>query len=402
MPRVGAISKLVALALVLAGCHDAAGPSTPPLSPERIRADAPALDALRGARFADATKLAGDQLAAAPRDSEAAAIRGLAAYVTAADQLVADTNAGHSWFIIDGFLDERAKPALEAFTARLDAVDRDFATAAADPHFSLELCLACWEYDWNHRDGVDESDRRLLEVELDAQGNDLPAGDPRRRPTFHFDVGDVLWARAMLAFQRAAIDLVLAYRWSDADKHGGSIVVPLVAPDRVKQARALLLAGLDFADQTRRAYLAETDDDREWLPNPRQKNHAVPLEVDDQLYATWEAVIGDVRRLVRGDEGLSLRELAELVEPRAALLLPDAYVDVGAMLSQPIDIKLEGDGKLDDRAAIEKILRGVLGHGYAEHMKPSPLVKRLVDQRRALDRGDRELAKKLRYLIWFN
>lgn len=61
-----------------------------------------------------------------------------------------------------------------------------------------------------------------------------------------------------------------------------------------------------------------------------------------------------------------------------------------------------GHGGIDDSAAIERALRGVLGHGFSEHMKPSPLVKRLADQRRALERGDRELAKKLRYLIWFN
>jgi hypothetical protein len=391
--------KIAAL-VVLAACHDASV-APPPLSPERVAANAPALEALRGAKFTDAVKLAGDQLAAAPRDSEAAAIRGLAAYVTAADQFVVDTDVGHSWFIVDALVDEHAHAALETFIAQVDRVDRDLAIAAADPHFSLELCIACWEYDWNHRGEIDDRDRKLLEVEVDAQGKELPEGDPRRRPTFHFDVGDVFWARAMLAFQRAALDVVLAYRWNDA-KHGDAIVIPLVAPDRVKQAKVLLLAGLDFADQARRAYLQETDDDREWLPNPRQTNHGIPLDVDDQLYATWADVIGDVRRLVRGDEGLSLHDVAELVEPRAALLMPDAYIDVSAMLSQPTDIKLDADGKLDDRATIEKALRGVLGHGFAEHMKASPLVKRLADLAMARGRGEHELARKLRYLIWLN
>jgi hypothetical protein len=62
MKTVKACTLVVTLALT--ACHDEAQSTGP--SPARIMADAPALDALRGARFADAAKYASQQLAITP------------------------------------------------------------------------------------------------------------------------------------------------------------------------------------------------------------------------------------------------------------------------------------------------------------------------------------------------
>src|SRR5439155_5752453 len=140
----------------------------------------------------------------------------------------------------------------------------------ADPSFTLELCLACWEHDWNRNGHIDDSDRRLFEIEFDGHGGTLPEGDPRRRPTFKFDVGDADWARAMIAFQRALGELVLAYKWSELDKlmrlfgrgKDHRLTIHLLDAGRVHRARDLVLAGLDHAERSRAEYLAETDDDR--------------------------------------------------------------------------------------------------------------------------------------------
>lgn len=389
--------KHVALALVIAACGSA--PPPPPPAPLRTAEDAPALEALRGAKFADAAKLAGDQLALAPRDATAAAIRGLAAYVGEADKMFVELDVRHSWFVIDKLLEDDRRPSIEAFIKQLDAIDKDLEVVAADPRFSLELCLACWQHDWNHDGTIDHRDRSLFELE-----NGIPEGDPRRRPTFKFDTGDALWARAMLAFQRAGAELLLAYHWRDADIDSGKspIVIHLTAPERVKRARELILAGLDFSEASRKAYLAETDDDREWVPNPNQHSHPIPLEVDAKLYETWRGVVGDVRDLVAGKRGVSMKEAAALVDPGLAIYAPNAYVDIGRLLSEPTDIKLAIDEKASDRESIAKILRGVLGHGYVEHMANSPLVERLAGIRGELERGGDTLEHKLRYLIWIN
>ena len=47
-------------------------------------------------------------------------------------------------------------------------------------------------------------------------------------------------------------------------------------------------------------------------------------------------------------------------------------------------------------------LRGVLGHGYVEHMQASPLVQRLAAMRADLERGGDTLEHKLHYLLWIN
>ncbi|MEO8549611.1 MAG: hypothetical protein ABI678_06545 [Kofleriaceae bacterium] len=392
--------KLAPLAIVIAAC----GSTPPPPAPLRTAEDAPALDALRGAKFAQAVKLADEQLALAPRDAAAAAIRALASYVEEADTIYVALDVRHSWFFIDKALEADRRPTLEAFIAKLDAIDKDLEVVAADPRFSLELCLACWQSDWNHDGAIDERDLALFQIENDTAGAALPADDPRRRPTFRFDVGDAMWGRAMLAFQRAAAELLLAYRWSDGKVDSGkeAIVIHLIAPERVKRARALVLAGLDLSAASRTAYLAETDDDREWVPSPSQHSHPVPLDVDAKLYATWAGVVDDVRDLVAGKRGISMHETAALIDPELAALAPDAYVDLGRMLAEPMDIRIAVDEKAKDAASFGRILRGLLGHGYAEQMRPSPLVQRLATMRAELERGSDSLGHKLRYLIWIN
>jgi hypothetical protein len=284
--------------------------------------------------------------------------------------------------------------------------------AAADPGFSLELCIACWEHDWNHTGQVDERDRKLFELEFDGKGGEIPEGDPRRRPTFRFDVGDVEWARAMVSFQRAAVELILAYKWSElpfffmARDRGMSLTVKLIEPARVKRARELVIAGLGHADRCREAYLAETDDDREWVPNPRQKSHPMPLEVDGALYETWAGVTGDVRRMLKSEEGISMRELVGLGGEDMVTRVPNAYIDIGRMLAEPkdlvIDVSVLAGRDEPDAAGVEKLLRGILGNGFQAQMKPSPLVGRLRAMKGQLDRDEDTFERKLRYLIWLN
>ena len=216
----------------------------------------------------------------------------------------------------------------------------------------------------------------------------------------------------MIAFQRAAGELVLAYKWSELDNllaHGmrlQRLVIRLTDPARVKRARELAIAGLDHADRCREAYLAETDDDREWVPSPRQKSHPMPLEVDDALYRTWAGVTGDLRRMLKSEEGLSMRDLAGLIEDDLGRRASNAYIDLGRMLAEPRDIAIDiaallGHGD-PDAAAIEQLLRGVLGNGFQTQMKPSPLVGRLRAMKRQLDRGEDTFERKLRYLLWLN
>lgn len=398
----------VALALVVISCG---GPEVPARTPQqRAEASAAAVAALAASKFEDAARQSGSVLASDPGNARAAAVRAVATYVLASHDLLETLR-----HIIDKaerleFFDHAGgRAAWQGFLDKLGAIDRDLAVAAADREFSLELCIACWERDWNHNGRIDDRDHRLLELEFDGKGGEIPEGDPRRRPTFRFDTGDADWARAMIAFQRAAGELVLAYKWSDLDKliHANgppSLAIKLTDKPRVTRARDLILDGLGFADKCREAYLAETDDDREWVPSPRQKSHPMPLEVDDAVYQTWAGVTGDLRRMLRSEDGLSLREIARVADDELATHVPNAYIDLGRMLAEPEDITIDLSDLMrsQDVATVEKILRGLFRNGYRATMRPSPLVGRLRQMKQQLDRDEDTFERKLRYLFWLN
>jgi hypothetical protein len=208
---------------------------------------------------------------------------------------------------------------------------------------------------------------------------------------------------------------VLAFKWTDLDKilnrrgeKPKTLRFPLQHPDRVAAARELILAGLRHADDSRKAYLAEQDDDREWLPNPRQKNHPMPLPVDDALFRTWAGVLDDLRHMLAGKTGLSVAELAQLgdhqwKEP------PSGFLDIGRMLSKPKEIVLNlealedlNESREQNRAQVEDALREHLGEYYRKKMKPTPLIKRLERMKSEIKRGEESMERKLRYLLWLN
>jgi len=264
------------LLLAATGCdkNGAARPN-PSGRPTASSAEQPAIDALVRGDFAAAGSEADRVLKRTPDAARAAAIRAVARYQAAGVALIARGEAFEG-MIEHGEparIDGEVRAALEAFDRELAAVDGDLAIAEADPTFSIEVCLACWRYDWTGDKEINERDVHMLEIEYDVRGEELPEGDPRRRPTFRLDHGDVIWARAMISFQRALVHLGKAYRWSALATLRGSdtrvIRVPLDRADDVKRAGELALVALDHAERSRAAYLAETDDDREWVLSPR-------------------------------------------------------------------------------------------------------------------------------------
>jgi hypothetical protein len=373
----------------------------------------PAVEALRGGRFDDASKKAAEVIDRDKGNPRANLVDAITRYRKTVHDLANDLPVVAIAAMRTGGFNERyLRMSLESAEAELAVVDADLARAAESADVSLELCVACWEVDWNRNGRVDERDRKLLEVEYDADGKEIPDGDPRRRPTFRFDYADVLWGRAFVSFQRAAIDVVLAYGYSALDQmmpklmRGGEGMLrfKLDHPDRIAKARSLVLDGLDLTDAAREAALRETDDDHEWLPSPTQKSHPLPLPVDGALYETWKATVGDLRRIVRREEGLSVAELAQLGGHKWKNP-PRGFLDLGAMLEHPKDLVLDLGAVrrgADETAQAEAVLSDVFGVYYSKSMKPSPLIGRLTRMQGEIDRGTESFERKLRYLLWLN
>jgi hypothetical protein len=401
------VTALLGALVALAACKSAPGPGA---RGPRSAASSRAVAALQAGDFRAAETDAGEALSHDRDDAQAAAVRAVARYQAALSHLFSEAmgvldTAGES----QGFDHGRMRTALEATTRALAAIDADLAVAAGDRAFALGLCLACWERDWNHSGEIDDRDRLLFQIEIDAAGERIPEGDPRRKPTFRFDLGDVYWARAMVSFQRAFFELILAYRWTDLDRlfFGSNelkqLVIHLDQPARVQSARTAILAGLTHAERSRAEYLAETDDEAEWVPNPRQRNHPLPLPADDALYDTWAGVLGDLRRLLESKEALDVSEMAQLGD-HVWEQPPRGFVDVGLMLKKPKDIvfhlgELE---RLEDDEDIEGILASILGEYYVREAKATPLIQRFERMKGELERGEDSLERKLRYLLWLN
>jgi hypothetical protein len=395
----------------LAGSALSLGCASPTLESRR-EAAAPAVAALQGGRFDEADKLASERSASDSGDPYSHMVHAITRFKKTNHQLVLDGTAMVLGGLETGTLNQKyLRTTFGDAESELAAVESDLAVAAREPAFSMELCPACWEIDWNGNGHIDNRDKLLLQLEQDADGNPIPDDDPRRKPTFRFDHGDVAWARAFVSFERAGLDLLLAYDWTEAarvveghaDEHGSKIVIRLVDPDRVEQARTRILEGLAQSDQSRRDYLVETDDDREWMPSPRQKNHPIPLPVDQALYDTWEGVVGDVRRLVEGEEGLSVSEALALADERPRFP-PSGYLDIGRMLSHPKDIVIDVDAieRLDRKRDVDGEVSAFFGEYYVTSMKPSPLPRRLFRMKDEIDKQEGEFDRKLRYLFWIN
>jgi hypothetical protein len=72
-------------------------------------------------------------------------------------------------------------------------------------------------------------------------------------------------------------------------------------PQRLRRAREHLLA---MISQSRRCWdhaLAETDDDREWIPNARQTS-LTPLTVDEQRIAAWKRFLDEAEAVLEGEK----------------------------------------------------------------------------------------------------
>ncbi len=404
------------IAVLLSGCAAMRGPSLA----ERQAAAAPAMQALKDARFDDAVREATTIVERDGGNTPARVVLALGLYRAALHDLWNDlvtigASLAAGEFVPGVGPNQRfIQFALSQAETRLRDVEQHLAVAARESGFAMDLCLACWQVDWNRSGEVDERDRALLQVEYDARGERIDAGDPRRSPTFRFDAADVAWLRALVAFQRAILDIVLAYDVEAVRglqrlaRSGQELRIKLVDKGRITAARERIFEGIDSADVSRRLALAESDDEREWLPNPKQQDHPLPLPVDDALYATWEGVLADVRKLLRGDEGLDVSAIAQLGDHVWADP-PRGFIDIGRLFSEPGDLVLDvralgglDSGSEPPRIQVEKILGEIFGDKYQSQMRGSQLISRLARMKNEVKRGEESLERKLRYLLWLN
>jgi hypothetical protein len=365
-----------------------------------------AVAALKSGDFYLAHMLANDAIALSRNDSLSHLVRAITQYYITSRRLGLELRSNAS---SPRNIDvSRIRHLFSEAESDLSRVSDDLDIALRDRNISLELTPSAWQCDWNMDGDVDDDDARLFQVEHDENGGDLPDDDPRRTPTIRFDYADVQWASAYIHFHRAVFDLLLSYDWSVFTRlnimhpnENGIFVIKLLDPGRIKALRGHLIAGLEMSNASRKSILAETDDDREWIPSPSQKSRALTLPMTKELFATWDTIVNGLLRICRGEEGLDITSVFLHLDREHE---PLGCIDIGRMLSSPKDIEWNipeiARGSKDN---IDKTLSEIFGKFYRHDLKPSTAItSETLRMSNEVKSGSESFTDKLKYLIWIN
>lgn len=317
---------------------------------------APAVEALLiEGRLDDARKQLDSHLASAPDDDDARAALGVVEALDAVEQLVQSLyryGLQPTWATALPFVripvppnpapepltNEAFRGIIAEFLADLARVEQILAEVKSDD-VKLTLHLGMYRLDFNH-DGQASDRESLWQLFSQLTGR---AVDERTATNFAVavDKGDVHWLRGYCRLLSAVCEMFLAYDTStlhdytaqaffpsakvrfpqilkqrgpgDVDRWQESIFdaiafihllhLPLAEPERVKSARGHLLAVIEQSRASWKAILAEQDDDREWIPNPSQRDTVIPgVQVSQHMIDAWHGLLNELEALLNGEK----------------------------------------------------------------------------------------------------
>ncbi len=102
--------------------------------------------------------------------------------------------------------------------------------------------------------------------------------------------------------------------------------MPVAEPDRLKSALAHMEAMVALSRSSWKFILAETDDDREWVPNPKQGTVVPNVRVTAEMVEGWKGFLDEFESILQGKKlapfwrgkqprrGINVRRV--LTEPR--------------------------------------------------------------------------------------
>lgn len=213
----------------------------------------------------------------------------------------------------------------ERFTADLDKAESTLA-GITDDKVKLPLRLAAVTLDMDGDGKPTDKFLDLLKKLLRVERFDFLAKNPDFRVAF--DRGDVAWLRAYCHLLSAmldvslAFDLKLIFDMEGADQFAKPRTDPkpdnswwqlltridIPEPARLGSFRRHMVKVCELNRETWRFIRAETDDDHEWLPHPKQKG-VLGLPVTDEMIDGWLKAIDEVEGLLTGKKLLDLKGL---------------------------------------------------------------------------------------------
>ncbi|MCC7387405.1 MAG: hypothetical protein IT431_01410 [Phycisphaerales bacterium] len=227
-----------------------------------------------------------------------------------------------------------------SFEDWIAAVARAEATLArvGDEEVKVRIPIGLARLDLNADGTADEREQlwrlfRALQTRFEPMQADADAFEVA------FDRGDVAWLRGYCHLCMAVGEFFLAHDSREAFERAGHVfyaknetpygflkgerkvadyatgvdVTDIIAlvhllnfecvePGRMEVARGHLLETFRLANEMWRWYDAETDDDREWIPNPTQVEGAIPeARITQEMHDTWLRALGEGEQLLRGE-----------------------------------------------------------------------------------------------------
>jgi len=223
----------------------------------------------------------------------------------------------------------RFQDLLRAFTTELEAAEKTLA-AIKDEKVVLPLDLAQIRLDLDG-DGKGGTDEALIAL-FERFGWRLPADQRNAALAVDFDWGDVAWLQGYCHLLQAIADVTLAYDWHEAfdvtfpsyfpmpsspnaqlgySPDSYSDILDIVAfihlirwqladRDRLLAVQQHFLSVVALSRESWKRIGAETDDVREWLPNPQQASAIAGARVTVETIEGWQLFLADFEALLQG------------------------------------------------------------------------------------------------------
>lgn len=203
-----------------------------------------------------------------------------------------------------------------------------------DDEFHMPLDLTKVRFDINN-DGKYSEDESSLALFLNvaeqapnaAQMEELAKFDS----TIVYDKSDLLWLKGYTQVLLGATNMLLAHDFQapfdtfaphlfpkiESNQHPAivesvryddiadliamlhSAKMPVIEPDRLKQSRLNLLAMVNCSKEMWRSVISETDNNREWLPSPKQDS-VTGIQITQEMVDDWHKFLDEYEAILHG------------------------------------------------------------------------------------------------------
>ncbi len=227
----------------------------------------------------------------------------------------------------------------------------------------LPLAIGLARLDLNGDGKADEEERLWRVLDATLGGNMIPQ-EQAERFIISFDRGDAAWLRGYCNLLSALLEFALAHDGKASFDVSAHMLFPnaglpnamlnqqglpsqdyfdpapiadavaaihmmhweVKEPERLKASLAHLEQVVALSRESWGYILAETDDEAEWIPNPKQKNGVMPgMAVTDQTVAGWTATMGELDALLQGKKLVPHWRLAKGINIRRVFLEPRPF-----------------------------------------------------------------------------